>query len=233
MREESATAAQLTLARRLWYGSYAGVLSTHSQALPGYPFGSLVTLCLIPSGRPLLLLSHLAQHTRNLQANPSCSLILLEKGEGDVQQLGRLTCLARAEALDQTPTTWQEKFFQYFPDTRHYHEALNFRFFQLRPQRFHFIGGFGAARWFDTSRLLPKHRFSTAKERELLNQAQAIYLASHRGKHDSLRGVSRVVGVDSYGIDLRAERRLSRIQFASPTDSAEAFLEALRTTLDA
>lgn len=53
-----------------------GVLSTHSQAHPGYPFGSVVPYCLDNVGFPLLLLSHLAQHTRNLMAEPRCALTL-------------------------------------------------------------------------------------------------------------------------------------------------------------
>ena len=233
MTEVTATVAQLAQAQQLWHSSYTGVLSTHSQALPGYPFGSLIPLCRTPQGRPLLLLSHLAQHTQNLQANPCCALILLEKGEGDVQQLGRLTCLARAEAIEQTPTAWAEKFFLHFPDTRQYHEALNFRFFQLRPQRFYFVGGFGAARWFDASRLMPSQTFSTVDGHELLLQAQAIYLESHRGLHDNTGGVTQIVGVDSHGIDLRTGKQLTRIQFESPADSVETFLTTLRMTLNA
>lgn len=72
----SADESLLARAQSLWAGRFQGVLSTHSQAHPGYPFGSVVPYCLDNVGFPLLLLSHLAQHTRNLMAEPRCALTL-------------------------------------------------------------------------------------------------------------------------------------------------------------
>ena len=44
-------------ARELLLKEYHGVLSTHSKAMPGFPFGSVVPYCLDAQGRPLLLIS--------------------------------------------------------------------------------------------------------------------------------------------------------------------------------
>ena len=56
--------------------SYQGVLSTHSVQLQGYPFGSVVPFCLDKQGRVVVLISDLAQHTKNLKQDSRCSLLV-------------------------------------------------------------------------------------------------------------------------------------------------------------
>ena len=75
-------------ARQLLLKEYRGVLSTHSQAMPGFPFGSVVPYCLDARGWPLLLISRIAQHTRNLKADARCSLLVGERAAEDVQAAG-------------------------------------------------------------------------------------------------------------------------------------------------
>ena len=87
-------------ARQLLLKEYRGMLSTHSQAMPGFPFGSVVPYCLDARGWPLLLISRIAQHTRNLKADARCSLLVGERAAEDVQAAGRLTLLAEARQLD-------------------------------------------------------------------------------------------------------------------------------------
>jgi putative heme iron utilization protein len=225
MNQQSATSQhQLRLARRLWFGSYHGILSTHSQAVPEYPFGSLVPFCRDLEGSPVLLLSHLAQHTCNLDTNSHCSLLLLEKGDGDVQQLGRLTCLAVAKRLVPVKPAISERFFDLYPDTRGYHEDLNFNFYRLKPVRFYFVGGFGQARWLDYSRLVPDCRLTEEGERHLRTHLGA--LARRTG--DSTIKIS---GVDCLGMDLRIADRLERLMLEDPIPYPEALLQELKTRL--
>jgi putative heme iron utilization protein len=61
-------------ARRLLLAAKAGVLSTLSLDVPGFPFGSVVPYCLDRGGLPLILVADIAQHTRNLLADPRASL---------------------------------------------------------------------------------------------------------------------------------------------------------------
>lgn len=84
-------------ARELLLKEYRGALSTLSKAMPGFPFGSVVPYCLDAEGRPLILISRIAQHTHNLQKDPKCSLLVGEREADDVQAVGRLTYLAEAE----------------------------------------------------------------------------------------------------------------------------------------
>ena len=71
-------------ARELLLKEYHGVLSTHSKAMPGFPFGSVVPYCLDAEGRPLLLISRIAQHTHNLQMQAKCSLLVGERDRKSV-----------------------------------------------------------------------------------------------------------------------------------------------------
>ncbi len=222
----SETEKILLAARRLLRQRLQGILSTHSLACPGFPFGSLVPYCLDHSASPVLLLSHLAQHTKNLQANPRVSLHISESGEGDAQTLQRLTLIALVQAQDPIDSDAGARYFRFFPQTRDYYEQLNFRFFRLEVQRCHFVGGFGAARWFSPDRVHVSAGFSAAAEIELVERLNQVGFERLR---DRLR-VSRdqrlaeeateIVGADGLGVDLRCGDRLLRGWF--PEEAADA-----------
>jgi putative heme iron utilization protein len=57
-------------ARTLMYRSRVGSLSTLSRKQPGFPFGSVMPYGLDEQGRPIFLISTMAMHTQNLQADP-------------------------------------------------------------------------------------------------------------------------------------------------------------------
>ncbi len=208
--------------RRLWEGSFRAVLSTHSQAEPGYPFGSVVPYCLDGGGRPLLLLSHLAQHCRNLDADPRCAFTVFEHTQGDVQQSERLTCLADCSRIASEAPAEAQRYFRYFPQTRGYFEQLGFRFYRLVPLRFHYNGGFATARWVGPERILRPstldHRAEAAISSDLERTHQALlrpWIPSPQGEHTVF-----VAGVDQQGVDLRRGDRLKRIFFPYPLDTA-------------
>src|ERR1700712_1235672 len=133
-------------ARQLLLKEYRGVLSTHSKAMPGFPFGSVVPYCLDADGNPLILISRIAQHTHNLTLDPKCSLLVSERGAEDVQAVGRLTVLAEASKLGDPPAieSAAPRYYQFFPDSQNYHQAHDFDFWGLTPVRHRYIGGFGA-----------------------------------------------------------------------------------------
>lgn len=187
------TQTSIRQVRQLWFGSYHGILSTHSTTFSDYPFGSLVPLCRDSDGVPLLLLSHLAQHTKNLDNNPHCSLFLAEQRQTDIQQLKRLTCLATAEQVDSIPPAISERYFRYYPQARIYQETLNFNFYRLKPQRLFFVGGFGTARWFDINRILPACGLSHEDESQFYNNLNSKEITG---------SLSQIVGIDCLRLDL-------------------------------
>jgi putative heme iron utilization protein len=83
-------------ARNLFLTETFGVLSTISLDIPGYPFGSIVPYCADEQCRPIVYISHIAQHTKKLLADPRGSLTVVEKrpDSDDVQAQRRVTYVA-------------------------------------------------------------------------------------------------------------------------------------------
>jgi putative heme iron utilization protein len=137
-------------ARALLRRAPAGVLSTWSVSVAGFPFGSLAPFAMTHEGRPLLYLSRLAEHTRNLAAHPRCCLTVVESAAGDPQALGRASLLGEAH---QAPEAEHERlaarYFALFPESREYEQLGDFAFWRLEPVRVRWIGGFGEIHWIE------------------------------------------------------------------------------------
>lgn len=228
--------ALITEAHRLLAGQFFGVLATHSLAHPGYPMGSLAPYCLDNTGAPLFLLSHLAAHTRNLDANPKMSLTVAAETPDDVLQRARLSLIGDAEQVSKSDAEAISRYFRYFPNGEPYYRDLNFRFYRLRPVHAHWVGGFGAARWIAPDRLCPPSGFDGLQEAKLLHtfdrirssdecHAALIRLGVSDGPGTARAGVA--VGMDRHGIDLRSGERLERLHFEMPLANFAAALHAL------
>jgi putative heme iron utilization protein len=125
-------------------------LSTIARDPNGFPYGSLVTLAVDDTGRPLLLLSELAEHTCNLQARPEASLLLTEPlGTHDQPlALGRVTILGLcAKVSDAERADARDTFLKQQPGASYYVEFRDFGFYRLEPAALRYIGGFGRMSW--------------------------------------------------------------------------------------
>lgn len=213
-------------ARQLWAGRFQATLSTHSEAEPGYPFPSVVPYCLDRNGFPLLLLSHLAQHTKNLATDPRCGLLIAEPTQGDVQQTLRLSCPADATLVDTSDRLSHARWFRYFPASRPYFEQLNFRLYRLRPRRFLFNGGFATARWLGNERVLRGSPLDDAEETRLLG-ALVDLLDGLPPLDVELADPMRLAGLDPWGLDLAQGARLRRIALPGPLTTLEELRRAV------
>lgn len=141
-------------ARALLLSSHEGILSTHSVDCPGYPFGSVAPFSVDPTGRPVILISELAQHTKNLKADGRASLIVLAAGE-DIQAAARLTLLG-----DFAPVPAAEveavatRHYRAFPESLDFHRIYDFSFWRMAVGRARFVGGFGRIHWLAPAELL-------------------------------------------------------------------------------
>ncbi len=223
---------QAAAARQVLAGSFNGVLSTHSLELAGYPFGSVVPYVLDQEGLPLLLLSPLSQHTKNLEADIRCGLTVVAEGEGDIQQRGRLSAVGNITPSGVDADV--ERYFRALPHTQPYLEQLGFRFYRFTPLRFYWNGGFATARWFGTDRILRANPLSPEAQRRIIahmNQdhtdALRTYLRVIDGTEDEHDVV--MIGIDAEGIDVRVADRLRRIPLlrpiASPAEAREVLVE--------
>ena len=221
---------EASAARQVLAGSFHAVLSTHSLELVGYPFGSVVPYVLDQEGLPLLLLSPLSQHTKNLEADTRCGLTVVENGEGDIQQRGRLSAVGNV-----TPSGADAdvvRYFRAFPHTHMYFEQLDFRFHRFTPLRFHWNGGFATARWFGTDRILRANPLSSEAQRRIIahmNQDHGDALRTYLRVIDGTEVEHDVVmiGIDAEGIDARVSDRLRRIPLLRPIGSPAEAREVL------
>jgi len=126
-----------------------GVLSTLSKRLEGFPFGSVSPFILDPEGNPIILISDLAEHSKNLQADARCSLIL-QPFATDMQSTGRATIIGLAEQLStDDKAALGTTYLHQFPQATEYFAMADFCFWRIRPIKVRWIGGFGRIHWID------------------------------------------------------------------------------------
>jgi putative heme iron utilization protein len=216
-------------ARRYLRRHHAGVLATLSRRLGGYPFGSVVPFVLDHEARPVVLVSRLAEHTKNMVADPRASLLVHDAAE-DVQTAARLTLVADAGPVAD-PGPVATRYLRYFPDAQGLLDLGDFSFWRLRAVFVRHIAGFGAIR-----SITPQ---SFAPPENRLGDAEDAIVAHMNGDHaDALRAYCRhasgvepaaatLVGIDCDGIDLRADGALLRVEFDAPVTNAGKAREAL------
>jgi putative heme iron utilization protein len=214
-------------ARTLLLQESFGVLSTISVDLPGYPFGSVTPYCTDRSCRPIVYISHIAQHTKNIVADSRVSLTIVEKSASDdVQAQGRVTCIANAHEVPAGDVTdIRDRYFRYFPSARQYERAHGFAFFRLELVRVRFIGGFGQIFWVEPSEFMTVNPFSPAAETKIIqhmNKDHAESLSRYVGG-----GAVEMAGIDAEGFDVLQAGRKIRLSFAMPVATMEEARQAL------
>lgn len=175
-------------------------LATQSQQLPGYPYATVVPNVLDENHRPLLLVSNLAEHTKNLLADPRVSLSLVEPGTANVQTAARITLLGDAEPF-QPDDFLTARYLRYLPDAAQYLE-LDFIFFRINAKRIRFIAGIGKMGWLEVAAWGAVPSLSLEKESALVETAQQA----------APTGI-RILGVDHFGIDYQADGFRDRQRF--------------------
>ena len=124
----------------------------------GWPFGSLAPFALRADGTPIVLLSEIAQHTKNLRRDSRVSLFVRDPhATGDAQASWRVTVLGRARALPADDDALEEIHARYrerVPGAPSYLSTHDFTYFAFEPVRVRAIGGFGAIRWLEPGTIL-------------------------------------------------------------------------------
>jgi len=100
-------------ARNLFLQEYQGILCTNSVEMPGYPFGSVVPYCLNNEGMPVILISNIAQHTKNIKQDSKVSLFATEGTPDDMQTVGRVTFIGDAKILSEDRIDWMNRYYEY------------------------------------------------------------------------------------------------------------------------
>jgi len=215
---------QALTARRLLNHQSMGVLSTHSVDVEGYPFGSIAPFVLNYDSEPTMLISDIAQHTRNIKQNHRVSLTVFDQGADDPQAGSRLTWIGDAELIDPSDTEIRRRYLRYFPSAESYFETHDFSFYRIRLRRARFIGGFGQIYWIAPDAMLVSNPFREAERRivEHMNQdhQQALFHYCEGLKNVKANTVA-MTGIDREGFDMLADGRKLRVDFDAPIDTVE------------
>ena len=130
-----------------------GVLSTHSEKRPGFPFGSAMPYALDAQGRPLFLISGLAVHTRNLLKDDRASLfVTVPAAQTDPLGAARLTVVGNAGPVSDAESAGaREAYLTRHPNARAYAGFGDFSLWRLEPVELYYVGGFGVMGWVDAA----------------------------------------------------------------------------------
>lgn len=216
-------------ARALLLNHYHGVLSTHSAHVPGFPFGSTVPYCLDRRGHPVILISRLAQHTKNIQADSNVSLFVAQPAD-DVQAAPRLTCLARAVTATNDNTA--ARYYAFFPEARAYREELDFDFYALNIEQVSFIAGFAQVHWLKSAEFLRPNPFDSDAESGMVehmneDHVDAMIRYCQHANIDLAGAEPAMASVDGEGFHLRIGTRIIRFAFPEPVSTPAQVRAAL------
>lgn len=222
--EPSSKIKQLGIqARALIRGGRTAALST-LMAENGAPYGSLVLSATAFDGAPIVLLSGLAVHTRNLARDSRVSLLYdATTGLDDPLTGARLSLMGALYPVAAGDLAFcRNRFLARHPRAAAYIDFADFNLFRMSPERAHLVAGFGQIDWLEAADLL-----LNAEQCASLAEAEASILAHMNADHadsialyaQNLLGLSagpwRMTGCDPEGCDLQLGAAYARLSFGS------------------
>jgi len=133
----------------LVYMARIGSLSTLSRKQPGFPFGSVMPYGLDEQGRPIFLISTMAMHTQNLQADPRASLLVTQDDAGsDPLGASRVTLVGNVLPMPQSEVAEARKLYlARYANSKYWVDFEDFSFYRMDVVDVYYVGGFGVMGW--------------------------------------------------------------------------------------
>ena len=221
------------LAKSLLRRSRQGALAT-LMAGSGDPYCSLVNLASHPDGSPILLISRLAVHTKNILSDSRISLMLDERAAGDPLEGARIMLSGRAEQAGDDRYLLQRRYLNAHPSAEAFVSFQDFSFFRIRPTGTHLVAGFG--RIVD---LKPEQFLTDLAGAEDLLAAEEGAIAHMNADHSDAMGLYatkllgaavgdwRCTGCDPEGLDMQDGQTALRLDFPERVTSGTALRKML------
>ena len=214
-----------TIVRRLVRAADRAALGTLDAS--GAPYVSLVMLATDHDAAPLLLLSDLADHTKNFRREPRVSL-LVDGTRGMTSPLAgaRATLMGRIERT--TAPHQRARYIARHPDAQGFAGFADFNLYTVRLERAHLVQGFGKIFWLDAAEVL----FADAADLPLEALEAEVVAHMNQDHRDAVTlyatrllgqpaGDWRLSGIDPEGADLAAGPKTARLWFDKPVRDAE------------
>lgn len=213
-------------ARTLVYLARIGTLSTQSRRQPGFPFGSVMPYGLDTTGHPLFLISTLAMHTQNLQADSRASLLVTQQDSpGDPLASSRVTLLGNAKPIAKGEEAEARKLYlARYANSKQWVDFEDFSFYRMDVVDVYYVGGFGVMGW------LSGAEYHSAKPDPLAEAGPGIIKHMNADHVDSLALLARMAtGIDSQEVDMTAVDRLGfQVRMKTPGGTHSARIPFLR-----
>jgi heme oxygenase (biliverdin-IX-beta and delta-forming) len=204
-------------AKRLMREARSGALATLIPS-SGDPYCSLVNVAAAADGSPLLLISRLAVHTKNILADPRVSLMLDERKAGDPLEDARVMLMGAAFKTESTDA--RRRYLAQQPEAEMFAGFVDFSFYEIRLKGAHLVAGFGRIVDLVPADLLTDLAGAdalVAAEPEVIAHMNADHAAACRLYATRILGAPdgawRCVGCDPDGLDLQCERTGLRLPF--------------------
>ena len=228
-----------TVARRLLRAADRAALATtlagrEPVGAESWPYASLVLLACDHDAAPLLLMSDLAEHSKNIAADARAAL-LIDGTAGRVDPLTgpRVTVLGTVEKT--VDPRLMARFVARHPSAALYADFADFHLYRITVVRAHFVAGFGRIHWIEAADFTFDTGTAALAEAEESLVQQLGKQADRLAQLVTGRRAEgwRLTGIDPEGLDLRREGAVSRIEFPAPVATAEALIATVDGLLEA
>ncbi|MGA8489198.1 MAG: DUF2470 domain-containing protein [Terriglobales bacterium] len=192
-------------ARTLMYLGRIGSLSTLSRKQPGFPFGSVMPYGLDDRGRPIFLISTMAMHTQNLQADPRAGLLVTQgDASGDPLGASRVTLVGNALPLPKSDVpAARQLYLQRYDNSKYWVDFEDFSFYRMDVVDVYYVGGFGVMGWVSAS------EYDRAQPDPLADATGEIIEHMNADHRDALILIARAfAGIDSQEAAMTSVDRL-------------------------
>ena len=193
--------------------------------------------------QPIILISSIAEHTKNIIANPKVSLLVFESGNlksaENLQANARLTLIGEAEKLEKDDADLMTRYGRYLPESAGYFAMHDFSFYRINIYQARYIAGFGKMGWVTGSEisgdaLIKKNNQLSTIETSMIEHMNADHADSLLAYCKHFHGVApsgaTLIGVDADGFDIKAafetasnnEFKILRFNFDTPISDANS-----------
>ncbi len=220
--------------RELMRGGAIGAIATIDRET-GEPYCALTILAVDHDATPILLLSGLSDHYKNLAQDDRAS-ILFDDARGLTHAMTGARVSVQGSIVESLAPRHRARYLARHPAAVEYADFGDFGFFALQIERVHLVGGFGVAKWLagkdvyldvgGAQELIDGERAIVDHMNEDHRQALDLYAAHYLGREN--KGWE-MTGIDPEGIDLRRQQEFARLAFESsistPTEARKTLVE--------
>lgn len=232
--DPNAEVKPVALARSLLRRSRQGALATLMPG-SGDPYCSLVIVASAPDGSPVLLISRLAIHTKNILADPRVSLMLDERAPGDPLEGARIMVAGVAEQAIDDVDVLRRRYLAAHPSAEVFAGFGDFAFFRIKPKGVHLVAGFGRIvdlKPADVLIDLTGANELMAAEPDILDHMNTDHADTMNLYATKLLGAApgawRCTGCDPDGLDMQDGARTLRLDFPQRIVAPAALRQTLK-----